>query len=116
MTHGEVVTGFSPRADFKVNVTEIKSHLKVHKEKRTHIQVCGIFPCDRCGKLYVHKNSLQRHMKWECGKEPIFQCPFCPQLCKRKEHRIRHIRRQHSDMIDYIDMDVFPGITEAMNE
>jgi hypothetical protein len=115
MTRGEVVTGFSPHADFKVNVTEPKTHLK-GTQKRTHIRARGMFPCDRCGRSYVRKDSLRRHLQWECGKEPTFQCPFCPQKCKRKAYRIRHIRKQHSDMIDYVDMDVIPEITEAMNE
>ncbi|XP_076383069.1 longitudinals lacking protein, isoforms A/B/D/L-like [Megalopta genalis] len=45
----------------------------------------------------MRKDSLQRHVHWECGKEPQFQCPFCPQRCKRKAHWLRHIRRQHID-------------------
>jgi hypothetical protein len=115
MTHGEVVTGFSPHADFKVNVTEPKSYSK-GTQKGTHIQAHGMFPCNRCGRSYVRKDSLQHHLEWECGKEPTFQCPFCPQRCKRKAYQICHIRRQHSDMIDCVVMDVIPGITEAVNE
>ncbi|KAE8747890.1 hypothetical protein FOCC_FOCC005503 [Frankliniella occidentalis] len=57
----------------------------------------GVYPCDRCGRTYVRKDSLSRHLQWECGKEPQFQCPFCPQKCKRKSHQLRHIQRQHQD-------------------
>ncbi|EFN68026.1 Longitudinals lacking protein, isoforms A/B/D/L, partial [Camponotus floridanus] len=53
------------------------------------------FTCTRCGRSYMRKDSLQRHIHWECGKEPQFQCPFCPQRCKRKAHWLRHMRRQH---------------------
>ncbi|XP_039284597.1 longitudinals lacking protein, isoforms A/B/D/L isoform X2 [Nilaparvata lugens] len=63
--------------------------------KRSH----GNFPCEKCGRMYLRKDSLQRHVLWECGKEPQFQCPFCPQKCKRKTHHIRHIQRQHFDMM-----------------
>ncbi|XP_043284382.1 longitudinals lacking protein, isoforms A/B/D/L isoform X10 [Venturia canescens] len=59
----------------------------------------GEFECLRCGRCYMRKDSLQRHLRWECGKEPLFQCPFCPQRCKRKPHWLRHIRRQHFDKI-----------------
>ncbi|XP_017887197.1 longitudinals lacking protein, isoforms A/B/D/L-like isoform X8 [Ceratina calcarata] len=59
----------------------------------------GQFGCSRCGRSYMRKDSLQRHVHWECGKEPQFQCPFCPQRCKRKAHWLRHIRRQHLDKI-----------------
>ncbi|XP_076172990.1 uncharacterized protein LOC143149468 [Ptiloglossa arizonensis] len=65
----------------------------------------GQFGCSRCGRSYMRKDSLQRHVHWECGKEPQFQCPFCPQRCKRKAHWLRHIRRQHFDKIG--DMEAY---------
>lgn len=35
------------------------------------------FPCPDCGRMYKLKSSLRNHQKWECGKEPQFQCPYC---------------------------------------
>ncbi|EFN84275.1 Longitudinals lacking protein, isoforms A/B/D/L [Harpegnathos saltator] len=64
----------------------------------------GQFICDRCGRSYMRKDSLQRHMQWECGKEPQFQCPQCPQRCKRKAHWLRHIRRQHPYFYTTLDI------------
>jgi uncharacterized Zn-finger protein len=61
------------------------------------------FRCERCGKGYQHSGTLLRHTRHECGKEPQFQCPFCPQRCKRKAHWQRHIRRQHSEKIDGVE-------------
>lgn len=63
----------------------------------------GQFSCTRCSRSYMRKDSLQRHMQWECGKEPQFRCPFCPQRCKRKAHWQRHIRRQHRDRAHFMD-------------
>ncbi|XP_034938663.1 longitudinals lacking protein isoform X18 [Chelonus insularis] len=57
------------------------------------------FICTQCDRSYKRKDSLMRHLRWECGKEPLFQCPFCPQRCKRKPHWLRHIRRQHYEKI-----------------
>lgn len=51
----------------------------------------------------MRKDSLQRHLNYECGKEPQFQCPFCPQRTKRKAHQIRHVRRQHKDKIGLLE-------------
>jgi 7,8-dihydro-6-hydroxymethylpterin-pyrophosphokinase len=36
---------------------------------------------------------------WECGKEATFQCPFCPQRCKRRSHQLRHMRRAHREFV-----------------
>jgi hypothetical protein len=99
MAHGEVFVNMDP-SDFMVVKKESESP---SKKRSTATRAHGVFPCERCGRSYVRKDSLQRHLQWECGKEPTFQCPFCPQRCKRKSHQIRHIRRQHSNMIDVID-------------
>ncbi|XP_071449189.1 longitudinals lacking protein, isoforms A/B/D/L isoform X4 [Hetaerina americana] len=53
--------------------------------------------CGVCGKAYQRKDSLQRHVRWECGKEPQFQCPYCPQRSKHRIHVVRHIRRVHEN-------------------
>ncbi|KAF5269905.1 hypothetical protein FQR65_LT05704 [Abscondita terminalis] len=46
-------------------------------------RIRGIFDCSVCGRIYSRKDSLQRHVTYECGKDPQFQCPFCPQKCKQ---------------------------------
>jgi len=33
------------------------------------------FSCD-CGRKFVNSSSLGRHVRYECGKEPSFRCPF----------------------------------------
>ncbi|XP_060534661.1 longitudinals lacking protein, isoforms F/I/K/T-like [Cylas formicarius] len=70
---------------------------KPAKKKPNRIK--GNFLCTNCNRNYIRKDSLQRHVTYECGKEPQFPCPFCPQKCKRRTHQIRHIKRQHPDQI-----------------
>lgn len=53
------------------------------------------FKCHDCGKMYGLKRNLLRHSKFECNKEPQFQCPFCPQKFKQKCHVFRHATRLH---------------------
>nr|CAD7256011.1 unnamed protein product [Timema shepardi] len=36
-----------------------------------------LWNCEKCGKVYQWKQTLVRHMKLECGKDPQFHCPFC---------------------------------------
>ena len=51
--------------------------------------------CQNCLKFYKNKGTLQRHIKFECGKAPQFQCPLCPQQTKHKCNLMRHIKRYH---------------------
>lgn len=73
------------------------------KTKSSTNRIRGHFECFQCGRSYGRKDSLQRHITYECGKEPQFQCPFCPQRCKRKTHQVRHVKRQHKDKIGLLD-------------
>nr|CAD7261738.1 unnamed protein product [Timema shepardi] len=36
------------------------------------------YRCPNCGKVYSYNRSLRRHLRLECGKEPLYQCPHCP--------------------------------------
>ncbi|KAH8394905.1 hypothetical protein KR222_009870 [Zaprionus bogoriensis] len=54
-------------------------------------------PCPVCGRVYKLKSSLRNHQKWECGKEPQFQCPFCVYRAKQKMHIGRHMERMHKE-------------------
>nr|CAH7735840.1 unnamed protein product [Callosobruchus chinensis] len=56
--------------------------------------------CPKCGRAYKLKSSLRNHMKWECGKEPQFNCPYCSYKAKQKMHITRHIERMHK-VIDF---------------
>jgi uncharacterized C2H2 Zn-finger protein len=56
----------------------------------------NVFRCTQCGKVYMSKGSLTRHLKFECGKEPQFQCPHCPLRTKRKSSLLTHIYCKHT--------------------
>lgn len=57
--------------------------------------LAGSFVCQRCGNCYTYRKNLLRHLNLECGKEPQFQCPYCPRRAKHKNHLLRHMRSQH---------------------
>jgi hypothetical protein len=53
------------------------------------------FVCCNCGKVYRWKNTLYRHLRLECGKEPQFHCPHCPYRAKRKGNLQKHVAIRH---------------------
>ena len=54
------------------------------------------FPCGVCGKSYLRKRHLQRHMRDECiGIPPRFSCDLCPSRFRRKYHMVRHLTSKH---------------------
>jgi hypothetical protein len=55
----------------------------------------GVFSCKTCGKVYRWKRTLLYHVRFECGKEPMFQCPYCPLRSKRKGNISAHVKYLH---------------------
>ncbi|XP_020288356.1 oocyte zinc finger protein XlCOF6-like [Pseudomyrmex gracilis] len=53
------------------------------------------FPCPRCRKSYTTKSAVTAHYKYDCGKPPRFECPYCGKLSKKKFNVQDHIRHKH---------------------
>lgn len=58
------------------------------------------FPCNQCGKVYRHKSSLTKHLKYECGKEAQFLCQLCPYRAKQRPNLTSHILLRHSTLLE----------------
>lgn len=61
----------------------------------TQIERSRKFICRVCSKSYINKDSLQRHINIECGKEPSLQCPACPYKTFHKFHLKTHAALKH---------------------
>ncbi|KAG8308282.1 zinc finger protein 551-like [Homalodisca vitripennis] len=48
-----------------------------------------------CGKSYVQKQTLQRHQRLECGREPQYPCLRCGKRSRHKSDLVSHIRHVH---------------------
>lgn len=59
----------------------------------------GTFECKNCSKRYIQKQTLNRHLQYECGKAPQFQCPWCQYCAKQKSNLLTHIRKRHSSFL-----------------
>lgn len=55
--------------------------------------------CFQCGKRYMWKDSLKKHLRVECGKEPTYECPICGRKFKHK-----HRWQSHARLIHYLDI------------
>ncbi|XP_026481462.1 zinc finger protein 480-like [Ctenocephalides felis] len=53
------------------------------------------FKCGICGKLYKYKSNMQRHMRFECGKQPQLKCDRCPYRTYYKHHLNSHSVTRH---------------------
>ncbi|CAG0882468.1 unnamed protein product [Cyprideis torosa] len=42
------------------------------------------WPCPRCSKSYHYKRSLQKHLAYECGVDPQFNCQICTKKFAQK--------------------------------
>ncbi|KAF6202977.1 hypothetical protein GE061_003388 [Apolygus lucorum] len=71
------------------------------------------YRCVVCGKSYRRKNTLMRHWKFECGKEPQFSCPYCPFKAKHKHNYKQHLIMRHSDECAMIAPSVRVGAFES---
>lgn len=52
----------------------------------------GAYACQRCGNSYARPHSLNRHIRFECGVEPKFECPVCHKKSKHKHNLVLHMR------------------------
>lgn len=71
------------------------------KPRKTKFPPQSFHNCSYCGKWYRSKTSLGLHQRLECGKEPAFQCPYCPLKTHQKGNLQVHIKKKHS--VDHTD-------------
>lgn len=49
-----------------------------------------------CGRRYTRKDSMNRHVTYECGVEPQFKCSFCNKTCAQKYNLKKHMITVHN--------------------
>nr|CAD7406252.1 unnamed protein product [Timema cristinae] len=71
----------------------------------TTAQNVSKYHCPNCGKVYSYNRSLRRHLRLECGKEPLYQCPHCP---RRMSHKSMSKFWKEKDQIQFINTFEYP--------
>lgn len=62
-----------------------------------------IYQCPHCNRTYDWNYNLNRHLKYECGKENAFQCSKCGRKFPHKQNCVYHLKRKHKVICDTVE-------------
>jgi hypothetical protein len=68
------------------------------------------YSCPHCQRSYDWNYNLNRHLKYECGKENAFQCAKCGRRFPHKQNCVYHLKRKHKIICETIDQYVAAGL------
>lgn len=69
-----------------------------------------VYSCPHCQRSYDWNYNLNRHLKYECGKENAFQCSKCGRKFPHKQNCVYHLKRKHKIICDTIDQYMSNGL------
>jgi len=69
-----------------------------------------VFICPHCQRSYDWNYNLNRHLKYECGKENAFMCSKCGRRFPHKQNCVYHLKRKHKIVCETIDQYVANGL------
>jgi hypothetical protein len=69
-----------------------------------------VYSCPHCQRSYDWNYNLNRHLKYECGKENAFQCSKCGRKFPHKQNCVYHLKRKHKIVCDTIDQYMSAGL------
>ncbi|XP_020290047.1 longitudinals lacking protein, isoforms A/B/D/L-like isoform X3 [Pseudomyrmex gracilis] len=58
--------------------------------------------CPKCGKSYKYLGDMKKHLRFQCGKKPGFECPYCHKRAYISSNMYSHVRSVHSDLSTFI--------------
>ncbi|XP_044737199.1 longitudinals lacking protein, isoforms A/B/D/L isoform X32 [Chrysoperla carnea] len=62
------------------------------------------FVCNQCGRTYKNKGHLRRHVRYECNKEPQFECPCCQRKFHQKSNMRCHVGLIHGKKLEEFNL------------
>ncbi|XP_025197601.1 longitudinals lacking protein, isoforms N/O/W/X/Y-like isoform X11 [Melanaphis sacchari] len=71
-----------------------------HRDTQDYMFNGHEYICNKCGKMYMHRGSLQRHSKFECGVTPKFSCSFCGRRFSQRSNLSRHVVDIHRNALE----------------
>lgn len=83
---------------------------KAQKDVDTNGGTKRVYSCPHCQRSYDWNYNLNRHLKYECGKENAFQCAKCGRKFPHKQNCVYHLKRKHKIVCDTIDQYMSNGL------
>merc|ERR1711879_796678 len=71
------------------------------KEKDTSGGPKRVYSCPHCQRSYDWNYNLNRHLKYECGKENAFQCAKCGRKFPHKQNCVYHLKKTQNCVRHY---------------
>lgn len=68
------------------------------------------YNCTECGRRYKRKIHLSAHIRYECGKTPLFTCTNCGKRFHQKSNLRSHIQRIHYNGNQFKQLNSFSDI------
>lgn len=82
--------------DAESSLIKILKMPKRNKYPKFEMNEDGRFPCPRCNATsYKQRSHVYRHLKYECGVAPMFDCGFCGKKFKQNVHLKSHLKFLH---------------------
>lgn len=63
--------------------------------------------CHQCQRVYKHRHTLNRHLRYECNKKPAFSCIYCNYAARRKYILLEHVRGSHKEEFDNFSQNIY---------
>ncbi|XP_050455555.1 longitudinals lacking protein, isoforms F/I/K/T-like isoform X21 [Cataglyphis hispanica] len=92
-----MICKYRPGTDGKLNSEGSRKSSRRIRTRKISSDSMKPFQCQKCGRGFTLKRNKDRHVNYECGHEPRFQCPYCGLRSKQTSPVYAHIRKKHPE-------------------
>ncbi|XP_025270092.1 longitudinals lacking protein, isoforms A/B/D/L isoform X9 [Camponotus floridanus] len=92
-----MICKYRPGTDGKLNSEASRKSSRRIRTRKISSDNMKPFQCQKCGRGFTLKRNKDRHVNYECGHEPRFQCPYCGLRSKQTSPVYAHIRKKHPE-------------------
>lgn len=100
---------------FFLGIKFYASAFEDYTKLRSYVHENVRYGCAKCKKTYQRKESLGRHLRFDCGQNPSFACQICSKKFKHGYILLNHMRHTHNIFIEKLRQR-HPKISELNSE